>query len=184
MTTRYVVGLLLSALSALSALMLPAMCAAQPTCVAPTLSDQQVKDIVNGERKTRKDLPSAFAESRTTVRRLGCHYLLTERGIPEGPERANFFTLNQYGVIVDAEPGSLQCPEKVFSESELADIVKKERDRRPDIPRPLGGSTRVSRERCMYLYYEYAVPERRGDYLVFTIDPLGELFEFSRSKPY
>ena len=40
------------------------------------------------------------------------------------------------------------------------------------------------RERCLYMYFEYAVPERRGDYLAFTLDPLGEVMDVYRSKPY
>jgi len=44
--------------------------------------------------------------------------------------------------------------------------------------------TRIERRRCLYLYIEYALPERKGDYQVFTIDPFGELMEFARRDPY
>ena len=30
----------------------------------------------------------------------------------------------------------------------------------------------------------YRLPEKRGDFQAFTIDPLGELMEFYRSQPY
>ncbi len=36
---------------------------------------------------------------------------------------------------------------------------------------------RVSKIRCFYRYYEIALPESRRDYVVFQIDPLGEIME-------
>lgn len=84
-----------------------------------------------------------------------------------------------------AQGETLKCPDKVFTESELAEIVKKEREKRQDLPPPFPNyKTRVERLRCMYLYFEYALPETRGNYQVFTIDPYGELMDFSLSKPY
>jgi hypothetical protein len=166
-------------------MLVPVWAYPQATCTASPLSDQQVKDIIATERAKRTDLPSAFPNYRSTVRRQGCHYVYIEYLLPEAPDAIHVFKLNQYGVIVDAEPGNPKCPEKVFAESELAEIVKNERARRKDLPPAFPNSRiRVDRERCLYLYFEYAVPERRGDYQVFTIDPLGELMEFSRSKPY
>jgi hypothetical protein len=108
-----------------------------------------------------------------------------EIGLPETPDYTHVFKVNQYGVIVDADTERLQCPEKVFTESELAEIIKKERARRKDLPPPFANSrTRVDRVRCLYLYFEYAVPETRGNYTVFTIDPLGELMDVTRPQPY
>lgn len=79
---------------------------------------------------------------------------------------------------------TLKCPAKVFSESELAEIIKVERAKRQDLPPPFQKyKTRVDRLRCLYLYFEYALPETKGNYQVFTIDPYGELMEFSRSQP-
>ena len=73
----------------------------------------------------------------------------------------------------------------MFTEGELAGIVTNERARRKDVPPPFPKlRTHVVRERCLYMYFEYAVPERKGDYLVFTIDPLGEVMDVYRSKPY
>jgi len=169
---------------------LPVMAYGQPTCVAPRLSDPQVKNIIDRERKERTDLPAPFPDYRWAVRRQGCHYVYVETGLPEGFHNQHTFKLNQRGVIVDVQTGdadtsSLTCPERVFTESELADIVASERAKRKDLPRPFPKSrTRVDRARCLYLYFEYALPERRGDYQVFTIDPFGELMEFTRSKPY
>jgi hypothetical protein len=157
----------------------------QPTCVAPALSDQQVKDIIDKERATRTDLPAPFSEFRWIVRRQGCHYVYIEYGLPEAPDYRQSFKLNQQGTLVDAEPSKLKCTDKVLTESELAEIIKNERAKRKDLPPAFSNyKTRVDRLRCMYLYFEYALPERRGDYQVFTIDPFGELMDFSRSKPY
>ena len=168
---------------------LPALGYAQPTCVAPTLSDQQVKDIIDREKATRTDLPAPFPEYRWTARKQGCHYVYIEYGLPETPEYNHIFRLNQYGAIVDAGSGgitvNLECPDDVLADSELAEIIKKERAKRHDLPPPFPSHrTRVDRSGCMYLYFEYALPEARGNYQVFTIDPFGELMEFSRSQPY
>ena len=162
---------------------LPTMGYPQPTCVAPVLSDQQVKDIINKQRATRTDLPAPFPKYRWLVRRQGCHYTYIEYRIPEAWESNHIFKLNQHGVIVDAD--TMRCPDKVFTESELAEIIKKEREKRHDLPPVFPNfRTRVDRLRCMYLYFEYALPERRGDHQTFIIDPFGELMEFFRSQPY
>lgn len=165
--------------------MFPLLGDAQLNCVAPLLSDQEVKDIVDKARETRTDLAAPFSEYRWIVRRQGCHYAYIEYFLPETPDYHQFFKLNQYGVIVDADTSTLKCPDKTFTESELAEIIRQEREKRKDLPPPLPRyRTRVERLRCLYLYFEYALPERKGDYQVFTIDPLGELMEFFRSEPY
>jgi hypothetical protein len=156
---------------------------AQPTCVAPSLSDQQIKEIVDRERAARSDLPRPYTKSRWEVRKEGCHYTYVEYAVPETPDASRVFKLNQRGVIVDA-PG-MKCPDSILGESELAAVVKKAREDRRDLPPPFATQrTMVRRLRCLYLYFEYNQPERRGDYQVFTIDRFGELMEFSRSQPY
>ena len=81
--------------------------------------------------------------------------------------------------------GSMKCPDGVLTDGQLAEIVARERARRGDLPPQFPKyKTRVQRLRCLYLYFEYALPERRGDYQTFTVDPFGELMEFSRSQPY
>ena len=170
--------------------LLPAMCYSQPECVGPALSDQQVKNIIDKERITRTDLPAPFAESRWTVRKQGCHYVFTETGVPAALDGGRIFKLNHRGVIVDVQIGNadisgLKCPERVFADSELAEIVKNARGKRRDLPPPFPNHrARVDRVRCLYRYFEYAIPERRGDFQVFTIDPFGEVMEFMRSQPY
>lgn len=154
----------------------------EPDCVAPALSEQKVKELIDKERATRKDLPAPFPEYRWVVRRQGCHYVYIEYGLPETPDYNNIFRLNQHGVLVDA-PGNPKCPDKVLTEAELAEAVKKERAKRKNLPAPFPNSKpRVSRLRCMYLYFEYAQPEVKGKYHAFTIDPFGEVVEFSRGK--
>ena len=175
-------------LAVLTALMLlSAMVHADEVCNAPPLSDQQIKDIVDKERKARTDLPEPFPKYRWVVKRQGCYYAYIEYGLPEAPEYNQIFRLNPHGEIVDVQGGgkAMKCPEKVLTEADLAEIVAAERARRHDLPPPFPRSrTRVDRARCLYLYFEYALPEKRGDYQVFTIDPFGELMEFSRSQPY
>jgi hypothetical protein len=164
--------------------MLAAVCDAQPRCSEPPLSEQQLKEIVEKARTERKDLPAAFAQAETVVRRLGCHAEYIERALPRRPEEQNVFLINQRGVIVDAQPEGMACGGRVLSESELADIVKKERARRTDLPPPFPNSQpRVTRSRCLFLYIEYAVPEQRGNFQVFTVDPFGEVVDAFRNKP-
>lgn len=169
---------------------LPGAAYPQSACVAPPLSDQQVKDIIQNERETRTDLPKPFPKYRWLVRKDGCYYVYIEYGLPEAPEYNQIFKINQRGVIVDVQMGAesvkgLKCPDKTYTETELAEIVKKERAKRADLPPEFPKyKTRLQRMRCLYLYFEYALPERRGEYQVFTIDPFGELMEFSRSQPY
>lgn len=155
------------------------------SCVAPALSEQQIKAIIDKARATRTDVTAPFAKQRTTLRRQGCHYIYTEESIPAAPEHTHIFKLNQYGAIVDFQPGNPKCPDKVFSEAELAEIVAKERAKRQDLPAPFPRSRiRIERSRCLYLYFEYSVPESRGNYQVFTVDPLGEVMDVIRPDPY
>jgi hypothetical protein len=162
---------------------------AEPTCTEAPLTDRQVTEIIAKQRASRSDLPPAFAESRTVVKRQGCHYTYVEYGLPERPDYNRIFKLNQKGVIVDVQSGveevKLQCPPEVLSEAELAAIVQRERAARKDLPAPYEQSRpRVARQNCLYLYFEYAVPEARGKFQTFTIDPYGELIEAFRSQPY
>ncbi|MBI4604568.1 MAG: hypothetical protein HY721_21610 [Planctomycetes bacterium] len=154
------------------------------------LPDLAIKQIIDVERARRTDLPPAFDKYAWSVRRDLNHYVYVETAVPERPHERILFRLNRRGIIVDAIlrdnfNTDLNCPEKVFSESELAEIVRKARAARDDLP-PLFADyrTRVARLRCLYLYFEYRLPERRGDFQTFTIDPYGELLEFSRSEPY
>lgn len=161
----------------------------QMQCEAPDLSDERIHKMVTQERAARADLPAAFPEYRWSVRRQGCHYVYIEYGLPETPDYNHIFWLNQHGVIVDVQSGgqivNLQCPGKVFTESELAEIVDRAREKRDDLPPPFPRyKTRVDRLQCLYHYFEYALPESRGNYQVFTIDPFGELMQFFRSHPY
>ena len=162
---------------------------AQPICGAPALSDAEVKNAIDTARTTGTDLPLPFPEYRWSVKQRDCYYVYTEFQIPEAVDSNNTITLNQHGAIVDARArgrsGEMACPDRVFSQDELAQIIRTERGKRGDLPslfedfRP-----QVERLRCLYLYFEHKVPEQRGDYQVFTIDSFGELMEFSRSQPY
>jgi hypothetical protein len=162
---------------------------AQPICGVPALSDAEVKDAIDTARSTGTGLPSTFPEYRWSVKKRNCYYVYTEYRIPETVDSNNTITLNQHGAIVDmrarGRSSGMACPGRVFSDNELAQIIRTEREKRGDLPslfedfRP-----QVERLRCLYLYFEHKVPEQRGDYQVFTIDSFGELMEFSRSQPY
>lgn len=170
-------------------LLLPVAVGAQPTCVAAELSDQRVKDIVEEQRAQRSDLPRKFSDYRWRVEKDGCHYVYVEFPQPEVPDASQAIVLNQHGVIIDARAGvhdqSFECSDNVLSDDELTSIVEEERTKRSDLPRPFANNEiRVRRLRCLYLYVEYNLPRRRGDYQVFRIDPYGELMSFSRSEPY
>jgi hypothetical protein len=156
----------------------------QTACDALKLSDQEVKEIVEKERAKRTDLPLPFEKFNWIVQKDGCYYVYTEYGLPAAPEHNHIFRLNRYGVIVDARPGKINCPEKTLAKSELAATVAKERASRQALPQTFAQyETRVERLRCMYLYFEYALPREKGDYQVYTIDPYGELMDVYRSKP-
>lgn len=86
--------------------MLPVVGYTQPNCVAPSLSDQQIKDVIDKGRVTRTDLPVTFPKFRWVVQRQGCYYVYIEYGLPETPDYHHIFRLNQYGVIVDAQTGN------------------------------------------------------------------------------
>ena len=78
-----------------------------------------------------------------------------------------------------ASGGEFQCPGVLLSDAQLSEIVQQARATRSDIPSPFDSyRTGVSRLRCLYLYREAALPENFGSsYLVFVIDPLGEVIE-------
>ena len=69
--------------------------------------------------------------------------------------------------------------------AELRQIVDRERRRRPDIPSAVP-EVRIQNQRlrCMYMVFEYAVPEVKGKFDLFTIDQYGEVLDFYRSSPY
>jgi len=171
----------------------------QPKCVAPDLSDRQVREIIGKERARRKDLPPAHPKPLWTVRKDGCYYIAIEAKLSESPgddnmvvvDADNIFTLNQYGVIVDVQVGNSVdtqmgkgCPGRVLSKAELTEIVRKEREVRKDLPPPFPKfRIGVSRLHCLYLYYEFEAPGTNGKYLVFEIDQFGGFMHVTRSDP-
>lgn len=162
---------------------------AQPICGVPALSDAEVKAAIDTARATGTNLPTPFAEYRWSVKKRNCYYVYTEFRIPESVDSNNTITLNQLGMVVDARArgrsSEMACPGRAFSQEELAQIIRSEREKRSDLPSLFEDfRTQVERLRCLYLYFEHKLPEQRGDYQVFTIDSFGELMEFSRSQPY
>lgn len=169
------------------AMLFPTLTRSQDGCDELVFSDQQVKEAVDRERSMRSDLPAPFSDYRWEVTQSGCQYIYAEYSLPETPEQSRFFRINRNGVIVDIQPsdGSFQCPGENLTETELAEVVRMAREECPEMPRPYPSyRTRVDRMGCLYLYFEYALPDVRGKYKVFTIDSFGELLEFSVSQPY
>jgi hypothetical protein len=170
-------------------LIFPDLTYSQQKCTPPELSADQIHEIVMKERKTRDDIPPAFSKYEYIVRKKRCHFVYIESGLPPTFHNTQIFILNKFGVIVEvligqSQPVQLKCPGKVYTESELAEIIKKEREMQQDLPPPFGNyEVKVDRPGCLYWYYEYNLPKKIGDSQVFTIDPYGKLLEYSRSKP-
>jgi hypothetical protein len=161
-------------------------------CSEPTLTDAQIKQIVDRERSARTDIRPADPNANWAVKRKGCHYLYTELDPSGLPDSGYTIVLNQKGVIVDASSPrvtpptatpSAGCPKDVLSSETLRESVARERIRRPDLPPPFADfEVKVARLRCLYLYFEYAKPPVPGKYQAFTIDPYGEVLDFSRGS--
>ncbi|TAK60987.1 hypothetical protein [Methylobacter sp.] len=83
--------------------------------------------------------------------------------------------------VVSAQ--ELKCPDKVYSESELINIVEEARKSRTDLPgKYLKYETSVIKLRCLYILYERPIPATEDVYQTFTIDPYGELMDFYVNK--
>ena len=173
-------------------LMLPGLTYAQKKCTAPELSADQIHELVVKERKTRDDVPPAFPKYKYNGRKEGCFYIYIEYGLPLVFDYGQTFRLNQSGMVVEATIGNyaesvrLKCSEKVYIESELAEIVKKERGKRQDLSPPfLNYKAYVKKSGCLYNYFELNLPinmKEYREYQLFTIGPFGELLEYSRSE--
>ena len=116
-----------------------------------------------------------------------CYYQYWEEMQPHSLHSSRRFTLNRFGAIVHilshGRALEFKCPEKVYSKSELEKIIKKERKLRSNLPQPFSiYKVQFTRFSCLYLYFESELPEGSKNYLVFEIDPFGELMKFSRRK--
>lgn len=159
--------------------------AAKIECTSPAISDDQIREIVSRSRVEHDEIPREFSSFRWSVRRQGCHYVYIETGLPESPDYRQVFTLNQSGKLVDVENVALKCDGRGLSMADLRLVIDRERSRRPDIP-SAGLEVRIQNQRlrCMYMVFEYAVPEVKGKFDLFTVDQYGELLDFYRSSPY
>lgn len=166
----------------------PAQKNMQNSCTSTALSNDQIKNIIDTERANRDDLPAPFPKYTWNVRRQDCYYVYSEYGMPSAFHKEHIFKLNQDGGLVDVQTGSdltksMKCPETVLTEGELAAIIKRARSERRDVPPPFARyNTRVERMRCLYVYYEQALPETKTNYHTFIIDPFGGLMEFFRGQ--
>ncbi|MGV7220176.1 MAG: hypothetical protein ACQ9MH_01475 [Nitrospinales bacterium] len=164
---------------------IPVMALAQSDCGVPELFADQIHEIIIKERANRDDLPSAYKKYEYKVTKRGCYYTYYETLQPYTMHQSRAFTLNRFGAIVSVVGGhadviEIKCPKKVFSKSELAEIMKRERELRKDLPPPyLNYSTSVIRSGCLYLFAELELPEGSSNYQYFVIDPFGELMDYS-----
>ena len=169
-------------------LIYPGSALAQNDCNAPEFTADQIHEIIKNERANRDDLPRAYPKYKYEVIKEGCYYQYWEEKQPDALHASRRFTLNKFGAIVEILRGpavmfEFKCPEKVYSESELAEIIKRERELRQDLPQPFSNyKVQTARYGCLYLYFESELPEGSKNYLVFTIDPFGELMEFRNRK--
>jgi hypothetical protein len=169
-------------------LIFPFSALAQSDCGAPELSADQIHEIIKRERGNRNDLPRAYPKYEYKVNKKGCYYDYFEIGLPYKPEYSKSFMVNRFGTIVEARVGNgmpvnIKCTEKVYSEDELAEIIKKERKLRQDLPPPFANyKVQVERYGCLYWYLEWELPEGSKNYLAFQIDPFGELMNSSLHK--
>lgn len=74
---------------------------------------------------------------------------------------------------------AFQCPAAPpLDEAQLAAIIEQARASRQDLPPPFDDfRVRVTKDRCLYIYFEDALPETRGSYVAFVIDVFGEIIE-------
>lgn len=188
MSNHKIVALILISINML---MLPGLAYSQKKCTAPELSEDQIHEIVMRERNKNDDIPRAFSKYEYNVKKQGCHYVYMENSLPIAFDNSQIFWLNQFGVIVNVQVGNsesveIKCPDKEFSKSDLAEIIKKERKIRQNLPPSPSSSNYivdVSRSGCLYFYFEYGSPDRRGNFQVFIIDPYGEFMDYSRVGP-
>jgi len=169
-------------------LIFPVSALAQIDCHAPELSADQIHEIIIKERAIRDDLPRAYPKYEYKVNKEGCYYNYSEKEQPFTIHHIRSFTLNRFGAIVrilgsHAQEIEFKCPDKVYSEIELTEIIKKMREERKDLPPPFSKyRIQVERMGCFNIYFEIELPEDSRKYLVFEIDPFGELMKSSRHK--
>ncbi len=172
----------------ISLLIFPNLVLAQGDCGAPELSLEQIHEIIKKERLKRSDLPQAFPKYEYSLKKQGCYYIYFEKKQPYEIHYSRSFTLNRFGAIVEVRRGhglevELKCPEKVYSESEVEKIIKKERELHRDIPPPFSNfKVQFKRIGCSYWYVEVELPEESKNYIAFKIDAFGGLMKFSRDK--
>jgi hypothetical protein len=148
-------------------------------CTAPELSKENIIEIIQRERATRKDLPTEIPNAIKEVRHQRCHYIYNESSPTELKSHA--FTINQYGVIVDASiphtTYSMNCPPIDLSKEFLAERLSKIRLQESDIPHePQSYTSDLEKIGCYFMYSEdYESP---GKFQLFMFDFNGELIDF------
>lgn len=174
---------------ALLTLLCPSVFADELICEGPTFSDKDILEIVERERATRKVVPAKFKEEvEIKIHRKRCHYVYVEFPKKKTVGRNRVIVLSRYGYIVDAYSGRsnstfLNCPDVSYSAEDLQNFVNKQRKQYKDLPdAPKEYAIKMSKMRCMFVYYETPIPEQSNNYQSFTLDYYGDVYEFYQSK--
>ena len=81
--------------------------------------------------------------------------------------------------LLSPQLSALDCPERVFSEQEIAKRLEELRARYPQLPRAFSEQeVTLKRMNCLYVYYENDAVERSGKSQEFTFDMYGELMRY------
>ena len=170
-------------------MIIPVSTLAQIDCGTLELSEFQIHEIIKKERENRDDLPPAYPKYDYEVKKRGCYYEYYEKEQPYNTHNHHRFTINKFGIIVRslASHGldlEFKCPGKIFSKSELREIIKNLREKRNDLPPPFSNyRTQLDRKGCLNYYFELELPKGSKGYMVFEIDPFGELMNTYRTEP-
>ncbi|WP_426991523.1 hypothetical protein [Methylomonas sp. CM2] len=83
-------------------------------------------------------------------------------------------------ILFLSSANAMECPGTKLSEAQLIDIVNKARLSNLDLPKVFEKSkTKLVMVRCLYMLQEVALPESLNKSNTFTIDPFGQLVDFS-----
>ncbi len=161
--------------------------AQQSSCNAPSLTDEQIKEII-AEKKVKnvEELSDPLPDYETEVRRESCNYRYIERST----RGINVYKINKNGNIIDIVSSNTAymvkkenkafswcAQENELSEQELAKIVEKERKNNRNMKLPFSRQkVRVTRSGCGYQYWEENELDP-ANFNNFLIDPSVELMD-------
>lgn len=153
------------------------------TCNKPALSEKQLSDIIDAERRSNQLIPqkliSPSGESaKIKITRMECYYHYSEQ-VSKGPFIV--FIINKDGNIASYQESGFTAKagcnlkRKVFNQNELGEKLKYARAKDKSLPsEPKSPVVNMRRFNCMYTYTESADINTDN---VFIFDSLGDIFE-------